>query len=275
LPVFAPHRITEAEGERVIEGCPEAVALNKPPASYNPMGSRPEEILQAVYSLREDERTVLDFCDRYGLLGGDGATPTSPAITPFFGIWRQTWQGFWREVAEIKAAIEAVKVISARDPDDAASWHTVQAYLNRVLDGVSIYVALLRNEAESDGAHVRIVTRLRYRTLSQAVAVAVYSLLTEGKGLRSCENPKCGRLFVPRHKNQRFCPTPPGYSRSPCENNFNQLRHRLRTRKANNAQAPKEGPGEKGEVRHAGTGNGAGTGEREGGVEEPKDPRER
>jgi len=236
--------ITTEEGERVIHVPLEA--LDADFKYYSP--SNHPNIYTQLAAVR-DEKTLLKFARRYGLLGiGDrksipvhlagiasvsykSATRDNVAdfldvahtIRKLLGYWTKlldtgeaikrdlTWSFFeelWPEYAEI--------LQNASDAELTRAYLAVR--IARHLGGV--------RPAVNFTGEGRVAPGFAFLTLYDVVWFQFYQDLIGYSKFKQC--PHCGAWHTGRGK---FCPAPPLYSRSPCENAYAQKRHRNKLKK--------------------------------------------
>ncbi len=181
---------------------------------YNPFAVR--ALFEKMDKIQLDNlSSILIFCNEYGLLGEEIMKRPSSLRGVYSGVYGkiESLDFFIREVQELKNCLKIYNC--SRSPDQNFK---LMITVNKYLATVSPRVQLL-----PDGS--KLLPGQTSATLLGAVYYQLYELFGSGAELKEC--PLCGSYFTPRTHRSNFCPTPEGegYTRSPCENRYNQMVH--------------------------------------------------
>lgn len=260
--VFKPYKIIEEDGQLYIVAWwwadmvagENLEALNKEGAHWQ--GSHTYNPFRVPYLFEEigrvnptSEKSILEFCNQYGLLGESAReVPAHLAGLKFegWGDYRESLYYFARSVREMQDTLRLYYDIKRENPQ----------LEERAADMVETLLELhpewqgrLKNADALTIARARLMVRVNKHlgtvfpalqlgidgrlypghtglTLLGIAYFQLYEIITSDAQLREC--PNCNSLFVPRTHRARFCPAPAGYGRSPCENRYNQMIARVR-----------------------------------------------
>lgn len=209
-----------------------------------------------------DENTLLWFVHKYGLLGVRSRTkykidsiPGPCTISPlaedissiyearqevkrFLDHWQQLKAGKpieyvrdWIRVSDTEFEYQPIRLTKDWIGKRLASPEYVE--MVKKADDIALTKLYLALWASKNIGGVRpianltpagdVVSGFTYLSLHDAIWHQIYQLISENDTLKEC--PHCHHLHNGR---RRFCPPPPGYKRSPCENAYNQKQKRIR-----------------------------------------------
>ncbi len=237
--VFPRYEIVNYQGKRMITI---AKGSNKPLKEARFYSPADVESIFTHLARVETEKDLLSFAHRFGLLGLEDRKLRPPQYGPYLG--------FAHDYVEdsLKAARDVELIINEIDRlDNQAINPKLTPYLKQIaLDQINIYpdwksklkdadistllrasVAITISEHMDGTRPIITLTDARemapgyaYLSLYDAIWHQIYFAFTGFDKMKRC--PACGLYHTGR---SQFCPPPPFYNRSPCENTFHQKRH--------------------------------------------------